>query len=199
MAVIAQDAFGVKAIRGKVVAAQIHLWYEGRLIAAKDYDNKAFPPQVNNMAEWFRRSFIQLKAKDIIDQLRKWGKDWEWKAEMLINEGEGPKHGRGCRLNTFTCKIPTDQGLYQVVVHIHAESYQQRYQKMRRDNPDYIPRTQVTDPTYALGQETNENGPMLRSASKVNKDGLMDYTANGLVLDPQTGMYYDPRLGKPNL
>lgn len=195
MAVYAQDPFGRKAINGPVRSVQIHVWKGGRIVYAKDFDPNHYPPQTNNMAEWFRRTFIITNFRPIIHQLRKWGKTWEWECKMLVNDGAGPKKGHGRGYNVFSCEVPTDDGHFKIELHIRHEPHQQAYHRFRRENPDYVPRTQNT-PSVIDKKTQNVGQPGdLREGVPWKDDGTIDLTK--WTLDPKTGAYYDPRFGPP--
>lgn len=127
-------------IRGKVSEALLFLWADGRMIASEEIPAKSIPFQTNNLSAWFKASAKVLGALmrpmlgyDLLsDNYR-----------ILVNDGEGPKQGRGSNENEFSFELMQNGvSTYKLLIKIstipHQKLYAQRMQK-----GDHTPRKRL--------------------------------------------------------
>lgn len=106
-------------IRGKIIAALAILYDGPTVVASGEIDSQWYPAQPNNMVAWIRGVYKTLDKPF----WQMFGAQNQF--EYLVNDGVGPKEGRGSNQNRYTYILRDDNGRIKsrLDINITTESY----------------------------------------------------------------------------
>lgn len=143
MSVTARDYWGNRAIKGKIMAANIQYWVDGHMKRVMDMDPGWYPYQINNMSEWLTKAIHALGASEFVQCMRT-HPHAEQNIEFTVNDYPNGdelcvKSGYGRSHNKFSYTVypskPVKCGAKEVRIDIliHAKSHVQIYLEKKRD------------------------------------------------------------------
>lgn len=120
-------------LRGKIKSARFEVWEDGLLRYVDDFQLDKAPIQPNNMSEWLWQIMHNYKhSTKMIDDFRE-----GWRGiRYEVNDGMGPKRGRGSNHNTFTYYFRA----WKVELILDTELHQQAYARKVKSGA-HVPQT----------------------------------------------------------